>query len=748
MAGNRQAYESYMEAGYNAAWDQDWSAAIKAYMYAVKEFNEDPEAHIHLGLALLRANRLEEALRIYNRAHTLAPDDPVPLEKSADILERMGRLKEAAQAYVRVSDIYLSQRDLDKAIGNWERATQLTPGLIPIHAKLAQAYERVGDKRKAVRQYLTLAFNFRREGDVSKAIKSVERALRLDRNNPQALNIMTALRTGADINPIADESPAEKHKPRIDDDFGFGPQAEDRVPVGESDPMGPMGEAMTAALGALAEYVVESGALDQYGASALQALEFQRQDRNAEAIQAYKNAEPGMRHPALKMNLGALLVLESQFSEAVKHLGEAATSPVLAPGALHALGIAYHRTNREKQASRFLLESLQAVDRSLAVDPNEEAELLSVYQQLFTVLEDMNEEQLSSSNEKFIRLLSGKDWKQRVAETRRQMADILKSSDAVNIGDFMTDAGSEDLTESVSRIDRFTRQGLLLLAMDEAHRAVESSPFYLPVHVRMAEIMMREGRVRNAITKYNTVAKAYMVRGEVERAASILTEVLEGAPLDVSIRISLIELLETEKRYDDALEHYVQLAHTYHQLGDFDKARDTLSVAERIARRVDASADKMIAIKHRMAELDQMRLDMRRAQQTYEEIVRIAPEDERAYRHLVDIYFNQGNPVEATRRLDQLLGIYARKKQVSRIVQTLEELVKLYPKDSGLRSRMAGIYRQLGRRTEAIEQLDALGELQLEAGNHRDAINTIKLIIKLKPDNVDDYRRLLSQLGG
>jgi tetratricopeptide (TPR) repeat protein len=74
MAGNRQAYEGYMEAGHNAAWDQDWPSAIKAYTQAVREFNEDPEAHVHLGLALLRANRLEEALKVYNRAHSLAPD--------------------------------------------------------------------------------------------------------------------------------------------------------------------------------------------------------------------------------------------------------------------------------------------------------------------------------------------------------------------------------------------------------------------------------------------------------------------------------------------------------------------------------------------------------------------------------------------------------------------------------------------------------------------------------------------------
>jgi hypothetical protein len=85
---------------------------------------------------------------------------------------------------------------------------------------------------------------------------------------------------------------------------------------------------------------------------------------------------------------------------------------------------------------------------------------------------------------------------------------------------------------------------------------------------------------------------------------------------------------------------------------------------------------------------------------------------------------------------------------VNRITQLLEELVTLYQNDTGLRSRLAAIYRQLGRKREAIVQLDALGELQLEAGMHKDAATTIKQIISLNPEHVEDYRKLLAQLGG
>jgi tetratricopeptide (TPR) repeat protein len=264
----------------------------------------------------------------------------------------------------------------------------------------------------------------------------------------------------------------------------------------------------------------------------------------------------------------------------------------------------------------------------------------------------------------------------------------------------------------------------------------------------MAEIMMREGRVRNAIQKYNMVAKTYLVRDEHDRAASILSDVLEMAPLDISVRENLIELLEAQERWNEAIDQYIELADTYHQLGNFDQARDTFSLAERTAQRVSAPVEKLIRIKHRMADIDQMRLDMRRAQKNFEDIIQLAPDDERAHRMLVEIHYRQGNQIEGMRRLDQLLGLYARNKQINKITQLLEELVTLYGTDSGLRSRLSAIYVQLGRKKDAITQLDALGELQLEAGLHKDAANTIRKIISLNPDGVDEYKKLLAQLGG
>jgi tetratricopeptide (TPR) repeat protein len=742
MPGNREAYDNAMNAGHNAAWDKEWQMAAAAYGQAVQEFPNDHEAHIHLGLALLEVGRLEDALRVYTRANQLNPEDAIPLEKSADILERLGRLQDAAQQYVNVADVYIAQRDPDKAIHNWQQATRLTPGLVRVHAKLAQAHERLGEKNKAIREYLILGQNLQRMREKDNALKAIQRALRLDPKNVPSLNALQALEAGSDIVVPASD------KERTAGGASANLASRAATPLIEADPLGPMGESMTDALGVLAMFVMEGGALDASGAAALQALEFQRQGIHDQAIEAYGRAASTLNHPALKMSLGGLLVLSERYDEAVKHLGEAVMHPQLAPGAYHALGQSYYHLGKQKQAINYLFQAAQAVDTSNMEPGEDDIKIASVYEELLDLVQSRPQETLSQISARYMQLLTGKEWKMRIGETRRQLEDTLRTQGEQSVVDILTANRSDELTEAVSRIDRYIRQNLFTLAMDEAHRAVEFSAFYLPVHVRMAEIMMREGRVRQAINKYNVIAKTYLVRGENDRAASILSEVLEMAPLDISVRESLIELLETEERWDEALDQYVDLADTHHQLGNFDMSRDVYTGAERLASRVNASVDKVVRIKHRVADIDQMRLDTRRAQKTYEDIIQIAVDDERAHRMLVELHFRQNNAVEAIKRLDTLLGIYAKNRQINPMTQLLEELVTTYPNDTGLRSRLGAIYTKLKRKEDAIRQYDALGELQLEAGLHQDAINTIKQIIALNPDGIQEYRRLLVQLGG
>jgi tetratricopeptide (TPR) repeat protein len=743
MPGNRQIFEQAMNLGHSAAWDQEWEKAIAAYTRAIKEIPEDPQAYNSLGFALLQARQYDNALKVYSRAAQMSPDDPLPLEKIADVLERLGRLKEAAQAYINVADIYLAQGDLEKSIGNWERATLLTPGLIQIHYRLAQAYERTGRKRAAVMQYLTMAFNFQRSNDKVKALQSIERSLRLEPSNPQVLNAKRAIESGELMavpktgDETADDEPRSLASTRR-------AMPEPEVDTGGAHPLGPLGEATDKALATLAEHVLE-GDLSASTAMAIQGIELTKIEAVDEALSAFAAAEKGgMRYPALYMCMGKLYIDAENWQQAQKYLDRVRIDNTFAPGASHGLGLVYVGLNQHRRATEQLIHALELADTQLAMNPDEAAQLVAVYQSLLKSTQGMQEADLATMNGQFLRWLSGSEWKIRIPETRRALADRLRTGDANELKYYVTNT---EIVDMVTKIDRYIRQRMFTLAMDEAFFAIEIEPYALPIHQRIAQILMEEGHIQEAIAKYNLVADSFLARDDRAAAADILNEVVKVAPMDIGIRTSLIDLLDREGQHERMLDEYIGLADAHYQLADMEQARATYQEAVRLSQRLNAAPPRRAEILHHIADIDLSRLDLRQALRTYEQIRNLTPDDERTKRALIDIHYRLNNPVEAVKELDGLLRLFAQQKRGDQIVSTLENLVLQRSNDMALRSRLAAVYRQVNRKQDAIAQLDALGELQLEAGLYQDACATVKQIVALGPSDMEQYKRLLAQLG-
>lgn len=744
MASKQETYEYYLNLGHSLAWDQEWDKAVNAYARALQECPEEPDPYKYLGLALMHTKRYHDALKVLMKGHKIAPDDPVPLERSADVLERLGRLKEAATQYVSVAEIYLAQRDIEKAIGNYERATMLTPGLLQIHFRLAQLYERTGRKRAAVLQYLTLAFNFQRNKDRERAMQAIERALRLEPSNVQVLNAKRAIESG-ELMAVPqlqdDQSKASKAPATV--------QTSDATPneapaaFAEANAAGPLGEATEKALAHLAEYLLEGG-LTMAEAQAIQGIELQKIGENVQAVQAFQSAEKqGIRHPALYVCLGSLFVALGQWQNALQYLGRVQDA-VYAAGVAHGMGQAYMGMGQVRPAAEQFVRALQLADLQLAINPDEANQLVAVYDELLAATKQMQDYDLAETCNEFNRWLSGADWKVRIPQTRRAIDDRLRGGGKNELIDIVKDPS---IVEALTRVDNYIRLGLYTLAADEAMRIIEQQPTSLPAHQRVAQVLMQEGQTQAAITKYNVVINSFLARDDRTSAAMILDEVIKVAPMDINLRLSLIELLEREGEEERLLDEYIALASAYYQLAEIDQARDTYLAANRLAQRLNAPLEKRVEILMRLADIHMTRLDWRQAQRTFEQVRDLVPEDDKVRRELVEIHFKLGNPIEAMRELDNLLRLYAQSRRGSMILSTLESMVAARPSEMGLRSRLAAVYQQIKRIPEAIEQLDALGELQLDAGLMQEACATIKQIVKLNPPNVEQYRALLMQMG-
>jgi tetratricopeptide (TPR) repeat protein len=217
--------------------------------------------------------------------------------------------------------------------------------------------------------------------------------------------------------------------------------------------------------------------------------------------------------------------------------------------------------------------------------------------------------------------------------------------------------------------------------------------------------------------------------------------------MDVTVRAKLIELYINHQNTEQALEQYLTLADSYYQLAQVDRALEKYNEALRLTASSPNALTWKADILSRMGDIYSQRFDWARATTAFEDLLKINPQDERTQRQLIDLYYKQNKVNQAAKTLDGLLAVYQRYNPL-KALELLKELTSLYPDDMFLRQRLAVAFAQNGMTREAIKEYDTLGEMQLENGLRSQAMQTIQAIINLGPDDLEGYRRLLTQISG
>ncbi len=194
MSGQEDAYSQAMNKGHSAAWEQSWEQAASYYRQAVDEFPDRSQALTSLGLALFEMQVYDESLRYYAQAARINPQDALPVEKIAQIYERLGNIDRSRSAALQAAELYLKSRDLSKAIDNWKRVNMLQPDNLQAHTRLAMVYDHIGRKDEAASEYLALAAIFQRGNDLEKAARAVNQAMQIAPGKKEALEALALLK--------------------------------------------------------------------------------------------------------------------------------------------------------------------------------------------------------------------------------------------------------------------------------------------------------------------------------------------------------------------------------------------------------------------------------------------------------------------------------------------------------------------------------------------------------------------------
>ena len=353
MANDRAKYEKAIKVGlaYNKA--KKWKDAFMAFRVAIGEFPNDAAAYAGLGEACLGLKQLDRALDCFKLAARYSKGDMRYLRSVADIQERQGQLAEAARTYLAVGEILLKQRQLEEAIGNWERSIRLDSSLLGSHKRLAMVFQRLGRTRDAVREYLAIARILQMRGENQKAMQMCQAALRLDPGNDDVLTAVELIRHGE----AAFETPEVEETPEVAPGLSPEEQAEadsltetvrqmaaifeaernEQVVAEREEVNDPMEKARRLAQEELAAELFRDEDEAQEAANGLsklerdallgQAMDFEMRGHLDDAIGCYQRAiNGGLKLPAAYFLLGLLYVANQQRSEAEKMLALAARS--------------------------------------------------------------------------------------------------------------------------------------------------------------------------------------------------------------------------------------------------------------------------------------------------------------------------------------------------------------------------------------------------------------------------------------
>lgn len=771
MAGNQDTFKKAMNAGHSAAWDQEWKKAAGYYSQALDEFPDNPMALSSLGLAFFEMQDYDKSLICYQHAAGMAPKDPVPQEKIARIYERTEKNDEAAQAFLKAADLHLNARDVEKAIDNWRKVLILLPDHLPTRQRLAAVYERLGKRTEAVEEYIATASVIQRAGDLVRALRTVEYAAQL---MPESQDARFALHTIRSSQMLPKPS-----RPRVNagDIKPSGQQnASEKDAASESKQMDPIEEARQRSMTQIAGLLFDQGddgssepavrrgfsnitkgkITGPFGSDSSdksrvilhlsQAIEsLSHKDEGQAEKELEKAVALGLSQPSAYFMLGYLMRTR-ETERALHFFQEALRQPEYALGAYLLSGQLYAQNQMAAPAATAYMQALAVAD-SETVDPQFSDELRQSYEPLIDGLgSETDENVLKNISNTIASQLVRPDWRAYLLLARGQLPQQAPDLPPLPVAETILESHGVQVVEAVARVRELASRGLVDTAMEEAFYALQYAPTYLPIHVEIGELLLKDNHLDESVQKFMFVAELYNARGEPVRAARLLKRILQISPMDIAVHNNLINLLISQNKVEESLEEYMQLANIYYSLAELEKTRQTYMAALKLVQKSKNSRSWGINVLLKVADIDMQRLNIRQAVQIYEQIRTIQPDDVATRVQLVQLNFRLGQGPAAMSEVDSFIGLLESSGRRVQAIGFLNDLMVEQGSNLDLRRRLADLYSREGRITEAVAQLDAAAEGYIDAGKMMEAINMMETIIALHPQNIDDYQAALEDI--
>lgn len=719
-----ERYQQLLDEANSLLWEGKPSTAAERCRQAIELRPDDPTAWMHLGYALFEANRLDEALDAYVRAEALRPGDVAAMTKIAEIQAALGRTPQAVQAFLKLADRYMELRQPAQAVRTWQLVLRYDPHNERALRNLAEAYRRGNRPNLAARALVTLAKHFIQAKYTEQAIQVLEEALNLTPEDDEARRMLAKLRGET----IEEPAPAEgiEHLPS------------------------PTEEAAQRALERMAEAFFEQAEKGESEDLSLElkrarAIDLQTRGLLREALQLYteilQESEP---EPELLYNIGILHLELLHYNEAIEFLSQASRTPEYAVPANIALGQAYQRMGQYAKAREHYMKAVKLVDLQ-AIDRDQADEMIQLYEGLAESAEAIGDraeaEKITRALSEF---LSQKGWEDKLREVRLRLGDLMGEEFAIDA--IIDSERSSEVVDAINRIEQYAKEGRLRAALDEYYFALSVAPYSIVLHMQMADVLLKAGRIEQGVAKLLTIADVQIVQGNPRQAMKTLERVLEYAPLATSVRSDLIDLQISHGEIDAALENYLALADAYYSLAQGDLAVDRLQEALRIAPRGSDPTEWQKRIYRKIAHIHSQRLNWAKAAAALEALIEIDPTDTQAAAELADLYYRLGHEEQARTVLRDVTGMLSRTGKTETALLIWQRTLQQRPEDIELRIAMGEELLAAGKTEEAAKVWEETLEPLVKSGQRAKAAALLRRMIGLKTSDEQRYRKMLAAL--
>jgi tetratricopeptide (TPR) repeat protein len=339
------------------------------------------------------------------------------------------------------------------------------------------------------------------------------------------------------------------------------------------------------------------------------------------------------------------------------------------------------------------------------------------------------------------------------------------------LGDLYVRAGRiQDAISNFSRIaDSYREGGFTLKAIAMLKKISKLDPTNVETAMKLANLYSQQGLLVEARQQYLQVADAYARKGETRKALEAYQKIADLDPSNTSVRMKLGEIYSREGFTEQAHESFIMAGSEFLRKGDTEQAlnanlkaisvkSDSMQALTAIATiytqhgQIDRAINLLCdAFERNPGDIELLTIlgrtylqasMMDDAERTFLSLVEL---DRNRYHYLLEVgrrFLQMGDLDRAAEQIDGCLDVLIGKREEDKAIDFLRKILDRDMNHVGALKRLAQIFLRIREDHNVIATLNSLVEAAMRKGDDEEAIEALKELARMEPDEPMHLQRL------